>query len=422
MPPLVQETDRPGDPRGECVLITDGGELLFEQVRIGRSDVTNLLQEVLSVGDSIGHLFFQRALDEAGQWFRYRVTVGIGWLQQHIAKNVLNVVSRLVERSGPGEELIENRSEGPDVRLGSHLGSIFPLFGRCVFRSAHHAVGRGQGLPAAHELGKAKIDDLHLVTGKHDVGGLQIPVVDLVRVRFGETGTDLLEPGENLVARKPASALDDALQVASVAVLHDDMGRIHSELEEPDDVGMVQSGGGPGFPDDALDELGNPVFSLENLHGAKVLEVWILAEEDLAHGAAAETAEDHVLPDQGLIGSRVAGILQVRRSAGPGQIVIRHPAQPPALSSPTPRCSPLQSPAWIVQVPTPGLHFSRTPDLQRQVFYLVAILLTWDQIQSQVAQNPGDRHIGSHSGRPQAEIFDVLILMRHLMHDVMSWN
>ncbi len=159
-----------------------------------------------------------------------------------------------LERLAPGQHLVENGAEGPDIRP---LVDGFPagLLGRHVCRRADDDArlrGGGRerrrvgdlgrrGVPG-QGLGEAEIEDLDLaLRGQLHVGRLQVPVNDPLLVRGLERVGDLPRNGEGLVDRDRAGR-DPFRQRLALHQLQDERSRAARFLEAVDvrDVRMVE--------------------------------------------------------------------------------------------------------------------------------------------------------------------------------------
>jgi len=107
------------------------------------------------------------------------------------------------------------------------------------------------------QLSQAEIQDLgEAVPGHHHVFGLQVPVDDSRRVRFGQAVRDLRRHVDRLRHRKEAG-LEQCSQRLTLDQLHGDVVNPVDlpDVVDRDDVRMVQAGGEARFPFEALQPL-----------------------------------------------------------------------------------------------------------------------------------------------------------------------
>ena len=261
--------------------------------RVARGDV--LGQGLFEDGGAAGG----RAGREEGEGFRLAVDDVVGE----------RVFGRAVERELPGEHLVEDDAERPDVGAGVDVLAA-ELFGRHVGDGADGAAGAGQaGL--AGDLGQAEVGDAgRPVLGDEDVGRLDVAVDDAARVGGGQAVGDLGGDGQGL-GRGQGAALDLGPQALAAAEGHGDEHApvlALADLVDGADVRVVEDGGGLGLVDEALAGLG-VVDELrgQELEGDGAAELEVVGLVDDAHAAAADLAEEAIFAGDDGAGEDAAG-------------------------------------------------------------------------------------------------------------------
>ena len=222
-----------------------------------------------------------------------------------------------LERHLPGRHLVEHRAEREEV--GPRVRELPPgLLRRHVVHGPHHRPGSrerpgsdggdelrdflsrfGSGR-RGFDLREAEIEDLHLsAVVDHDVGGLQVPVRDPLRVggleRVGDLDPVVEEQAH--VERLPAHPLGEG---GALDELHHDERPSLVLLDRIDgaDAGVVQRRGRPRL---ALEALEHREVVLEargkHLDRDAPAEVGVLGFVHHAHAAGAEQTNDLVVSD-----------------------------------------------------------------------------------------------------------------------------
>jgi len=132
------------------------------------------------------------------------------------------------ERVPPGEALVEDDADGPDVRCGGRLLAAQPL-GRDVRERPGDVAGRRQRL-LVRELRQPEVEQAGapVVGAEQDVGRLHVAVDDAARVRVRETveglrarldelGVLQVAPAHGLAQRRPGHVLVGDVDVVAVA-------------------------------------------------------------------------------------------------------------------------------------------------------------------------------------------------------------
>jgi len=203
-------------------------------------------------------------------------------------------------------QLVQHQPERKNVRRAVDSFSA-SLFGRHIadrsehganFRAARGVDPRSHGL-GGQQAGQPEIEHFHVsIVTHHDVLGLHVPVHDSLGMGGGEGLRDLAanvddgfprdSRGRNLAERSPLDQLHRD-EPADVGL---------ADLVYGDDVGMVQAGGGVGFPDEAVDGraiAGQPLGDELDRH--LTTEPRIARAIDLTHSARAERSQDLVRPE-----------------------------------------------------------------------------------------------------------------------------
>jgi hypothetical protein len=93
--------------------------------------------------------------------------------------------------------------------------------------------------------------------------------------------------------------VDKILEVAARDVLHDNVGDrapvelVLARVEDPDDVGVGEPGGGPTLPLESQTDLRVIVVRFYDLDGDGTVEYLVASQEDTGHPARAEFAHEH---------------------------------------------------------------------------------------------------------------------------------
>jgi hypothetical protein len=172
------------------------------------------------------------------------------------------------------------------------------LLGREVGRGAHDRARLGEVLLRVRRTRDAEVGDLDPAGAvEQNVAGLHVAVHHAVtmgeRERAGDVGPDVGRP----LGEERALAADDVAQRAAFDVLHhDEVGAgLLAGVVHRHDVGMVQSGGRPGFTPEALDEraVGRELGE-EHLERDAAIEQLVVGDVDLGHSASRQVLDDLV--------------------------------------------------------------------------------------------------------------------------------
>ena len=163
------------------------------------------------------------------------------------------------------------------------------LLGREVGGRAHDRAGLGQALLGVDGPGDAEVGDLHLaLVGDQHVARLHVavdhPVLVGVAERRSHVGPDVGGP----LGRQRPGRLEDGGQGTAVDELHDDEvgAGVLAPVEDRDDVGVGEVGGGLGLPAEPLDEGAvDRQLGEQDLEGDRTVEQAIVGAVDLGHPA-----------------------------------------------------------------------------------------------------------------------------------------
>ena len=212
----------------------------------------------------------------------------------------------------PRQHLVENRSEGKDVREVIR-GQSAHLLGRHVANRSHDHAGlrlprdcrgarlllRGNGV---NPLREAEVENLEVaVPIDEEVLGLQVAVDDPLLVSRGEPSSDLQRVVHGLLLRNwPLVEL--SAQRLALQKLHDGVGRpvVRPEIVDSQDIGMRQSRDGLGLAFEPRQPVGVGRHRLrQDLDGDVPIELAVPGPVHLAHPARAQRGEDLVRPQPG---------------------------------------------------------------------------------------------------------------------------
>ncbi len=292
------------------------GEFLGEGLRGGTAVPGILLQGLeadLLKGGVRGRLAFR---PEDARWRGYR-------FPQHLHDDFL--ASLPAEGRTAGERLVEHDSERVDVGAPVRVLRAPSLLGAHVGGRPRH-LACGQDVPH-RAFGQAEVGDVGLVLPVHqDVGGLEVAVDEafLVGVVDGERHVPE-EP--HLLAEGGRDRLPPFRKLAALDVLHGDVAAAldRAGLVNGDDVGMLgDAGAQAGLLQEPLLLQGRHVGVLagdgdQHLEGDLAVESRVDRLVDHSHAAAADLAEDLVLPDRRRLGrGGLGGLRGLGRCRGPG--------------------------------------------------------------------------------------------------------
>ena len=195
--------------------------------------------------------------------------------------------------------LVEHDAERVDVAPGVDPLAL-GLLGREVGGRAHDGAGLGQALLGVDGPGDPEVGDLDLaVGGDQHVARLHVAVDHAVAVGEGQGGGHPGADAGDLTRRQRLGILEDGREGPAVDVLHDDEVRavVLAPVEDGDDVGVGQVGGGLGLPAEPLDEgLVDGELGEEHLEGDRPIELAVDGPVDLSHAAAGDQMGDLVAP------------------------------------------------------------------------------------------------------------------------------
>ena len=208
-----------------------------------------------------------------------------------------------IEGTLGGEHLVDHAAEREDVARRSG-GLAADLLGRHVAdrsqecpRAGHHR--RRLGLVAeADDLRARQAEVEHLdVAGRleENVGGLDVAMHDVVRVRRGEPAGDADRDAQRVVQRQRPVATDPLGEVLALEQLgHREADlALAREVVDGEDVWVRDPGQGLGLALESLERLGIVRHRFrQHLHRHPAVEMAVAGDVDLSHAARTEGFED----------------------------------------------------------------------------------------------------------------------------------
>src|ERR671921_1619732 len=198
-----------------------------------------------------------------------------------------------VAREGlfPDRRVVEGGTERVDVTLESNPLTPQLLWGGISHRPEVRPV---EG-PCYAEVCKFGTPPLI----EQNVARLYVAVDNAPLVGVGEArGAVGPNPQEHRLGNRSVP-VDQILEVAARDVLHDDIGDpapielVLARVEDPDDVGVGEPGGGPRLALESQTDLGVVGVRFYDLDGDWTVEYLVTTEEDAGHPARAELAHEH---------------------------------------------------------------------------------------------------------------------------------
>ena len=195
------------------------------------------------------------------------------------------------ERNLAAGHLVEDHAEREDVR--PRVGLLAPhLLRRHVERRPQNGAHLRHGA-AGERLGEAEVGQVRRAGRvEHDVLRLQVAVDDALLVRRREPLADLTEQREEPRQRKAPLALEHALEVLALDVLHRQVPDpvVLAEVVDAKDVPVRDAAGELDLPLEALEDLAVlRDLGTDELEGHVAVELQIA---DLVHGSHATPAEE----------------------------------------------------------------------------------------------------------------------------------
>ena len=211
-----------------------------------------------------------------------------------------------VEGSGARQNKIERRSETVDIGANVDAVAVERLLGRQVVGGAEHILvvlfGKNVIL-VMEEASQAHVEDFDDAASiDQDVAGLDVAVDDAAGL-MGMVQADGRLPnvmcGSGDVHRP--MFLDDLLQAGAVHIFHHQKVQLVVLIDviSANDVGMIQSRDGAGFPIETFERRRVLGFSGgQDLDGGATAHELVLAQIDTAHAALAKALHHFVLADR----------------------------------------------------------------------------------------------------------------------------
>ena len=216
-----------------------------------------------------------------------------------------------LEKTGPGDQLVHDRTGRENVRSAVQLLSLALLRRHVGVLALYPARYGGRYLAAG--LGNAEVHQLHAaLKGYDDVVGADVAVNHAARLPIQvslavsivqaveHAREDLDDVLDGDAALEFGAAADDGLEVHPVNVLHGDVERVGlvAQIVDLNDVGVVESRRQPGLVQEHLDEaiLGSEVWQdlLDHHHLLEPFHSGLPGQKDLGHSAQREAALEDV--------------------------------------------------------------------------------------------------------------------------------
>ena len=203
------------------------------------------------------------------------------------------------ERLAAADHLVGHDAEGVEIRPVVGVRICGCLLGRHVRRGAERHTEGGELAGTGtllDRLGDAEVGHEGMATGEEDVVGLDVAVDDPLLVGHRERVGHVAQDPHRLRDRELALPRQLGAERLTLDEGHD----VEEEValapggQEGDDVRMLEPGGQPDFALEALDADGGGGLRREHLHHHLALDLHFLREEDAAHAAAPELAQDTV--------------------------------------------------------------------------------------------------------------------------------
>ena len=195
----------------------------------------------------------------------------------------------------PRQGLVEDHADAKQVAAAVRVAALQVLGGHVVHGPEDRALVRAVGV---EDLGHTKVQQLGQqalpVPDHADVGGLEVPVEDLVAVGHGQAIADLSQHIQDIPGREVARP-DQGGQVLALHQLHGQVEHplLLAHLIDRDDVRVVQHPGGPGL-------IGKPLpgprshagRGVDDLDGHLPADDRIAPQVHLAHASLGEESHD----------------------------------------------------------------------------------------------------------------------------------
>ena len=221
-------------------------------------------------------------------------------LEHPLSDHGLRRASRV--RDLAGEHLVQDAAEAVEVRPAIHTRRAVRLLWAHVGGRAHrHA--RGRQVLSVSDLqrpGDAEIRDQRVAPAEQDVLGLDVPVHDALAVRVAQRVGHLAGDLQRVVERQLTLAPQPIPEGLALDVGHrvPELASRFAGIEHGQDVRVLQAGGGPDFPLEALRAEGGGELGVQDLERDRAVVPEIVGQEHRGHATPPQLALEPVAVSQ----------------------------------------------------------------------------------------------------------------------------